>query len=115
VDRHRAHVRLQVPLARHRISQSSLWDTPPKAFAYDHDRWQVSWLAGRRFKPPSQGWNPQWQSWPSARRLQLRGQPRNFIHQDEHRIPFLYPLRDTTKNNGRIEAKLSQGACAFQP
>src|SRR5712691_10526116 len=35
--------------------RSSPWDTPPNALARDHDRWQVSWLAGRRLRPPSQG------------------------------------------------------------
>jgi hypothetical protein len=34
-------------LLRHR-------STPPDAFAHDHDRQQVSWLAGHRFGPPSQ-------------------------------------------------------------
>ena len=34
-------------LLRHR-------STPPDAFARDHDRQQVSWLAGHRFGPPSQ-------------------------------------------------------------
>ena len=34
-------------LLRHR-------NTPPDAFAHDHDRQQVSWLAGHRFRPPSQ-------------------------------------------------------------
>src|SRR5712664_2762796 len=29
--------------------------TPPDAFAHDHDRQQVSWLAGYRLGPPSQG------------------------------------------------------------
>ena len=35
-------------LVRHR-------STPPDAFAHDHDRQQVSWLAGHRLRPPSQG------------------------------------------------------------
>jgi hypothetical protein len=30
-------------------------DTPPDAFALDHDRQQVSWLTGHRVRPPSQG------------------------------------------------------------
>ena len=34
-------------LLRHR-------STPPDAFAHDHDRQQVSWLAGHRLRPPSQ-------------------------------------------------------------
>jgi len=34
-------------LLRHR-------NTPPDAFALDHDWRQVSWLTGRRFRPPSQ-------------------------------------------------------------
>jgi hypothetical protein len=51
-------------------------DTPPNVLACDHDWRQVSWLAGRRPSPPSQtrmssGY------WRKARRLQLRGQPRN--------------------------------------
>jgi hypothetical protein len=29
-------------------------DTPPDVSARDHERWQVSWLAGRRLEPPSQ-------------------------------------------------------------
>src|SRR4051812_30075134 len=36
-------------LLRHR-------STPPDAFAHDHDRQQVSWLAGYRLGPPSQGY-----------------------------------------------------------
>jgi len=36
---------------------------------------QVSWLAGRCFRPPSLG-APQWHGWTFARRLQLRGQLR---------------------------------------
>jgi hypothetical protein len=56
--------------------RSSLQDTPPKAHARDHDWRQVSWLAGQRLRPPSQGLTPQWYLWPAARRLQLRGQPR---------------------------------------
>jgi hypothetical protein len=49
------HVRPCVPQPRRRLSRSSLWDTPPNAFARDHGWWQVSWLAGRRLGPPSQG------------------------------------------------------------
>ena len=70
--------------------------TPPDAFARDHDRWQVSWLAGRHLGPPSQrSEGLQWHSWPLARRLQLRGQLRN-CGSDEpighaHRIPLASP------------------------
>ena len=32
--------------------------TPPDAIARDHERWQVSWLTGRRLGPPSQGDSP---------------------------------------------------------
>ena len=83
--------------------RSSRWDTPPNALARDHDWWQVSWLAGRRLRPPSQEQiGPQWLFWPSARRLQLRGQLRNCIPViaagDAHRIPLVIPLRGTTVN-----------------
>ena len=33
---------------------SSRRNTPPGAYARDHCRWQISWLAGRRLRPPSQ-------------------------------------------------------------
>ena len=47
---------IQQLLLRHR-------STPPDAFARDHDRQQVSWLAGHRFGPPSQRpVRPQWHS-----------------------------------------------------
>ena len=60
------------------FSYSRLRGTPPDAFARDHDRQQVSWLAGYRLGPPSQKHiSFQWHSWSSAIRLQLRGQPRN--------------------------------------
>jgi len=53
-------------------------DTPPAAPARDFLRWQVSWLTGRRLRPPSQ----EHAKLPvairsQARRLQLRGQPRH--------------------------------------
>ena len=34
---------------------------------------------------------PQWLFWPSARRLQLRGQPRNCVLMHAHRIPLVIP------------------------
>ncbi|MEA2911334.1 MAG: hypothetical protein QOJ15_3415, partial [Bradyrhizobium sp.] len=35
--------------------------------------------------------NPQWYVWPSAIRLQLRGQPRNGLPEQAHRIPLDSP------------------------
>jgi hypothetical protein len=67
--------------------------TPPDAFARDNDRQQVSWLAGCRFRPPSQKpVGPQWCYWSSAIRLQLRGQPRTCLSQQTHRIPLVSPF-----------------------
>jgi hypothetical protein len=92
VDRHRVHVRLCVPHTRRCISRPSLWDTPPNAFARDHGWWQVSWLAGRRLGPPSQG-----QSVPSGiHGLRLAAYSCGGSYgiasiQDAHRIPFYIP------------------------
>ncbi len=73
-------------LLRHR-------STPPDAFAHDHDRQQVSWLAGRRLGPPSQRPESlQWYLWSSAIRLQLRGQPRICTSRCAHRIPLVSPF-----------------------
>ena len=72
-------------LLRHR-------STPPDAFAHDHDRQQVSWLAGYRLRPPSQRFfGLQWYLWSSAIRLQLRGQPRICTRICAHRIPLVSP------------------------
>ena len=55
-------------------------DTPPNAFARDRCWWQVSWLAGPRFRPPSQvPFGAQWHFRSQARRSQLRGQPRGYV------------------------------------
>jgi hypothetical protein len=35
-------------------------DTPPDALARDRCRWQISWLAGRCLRPPSQERRSQW-------------------------------------------------------
>jgi len=73
-------------LLRHR-------STPPDAFARDHDRQQVSWLAGYRLGPPSQKPESfQWHLWSSAIRLQLRGQPRICTPICAHRIPLVSPF-----------------------
>ena len=40
---------------------------------------------------PRELWNPQWYLWPSAIRLQLRGQPRNGLRKQAHRIPLDIP------------------------
>jgi hypothetical protein len=72
-------------LLRHR-------STPPDAFAHDHDRQQVSWLAGYRLGPPSRkSEDLQWYLWSSAIRLQLRGQPRNYVLAYTYRIPLVSP------------------------
>src|SRR6267143_2890922 len=42
-------------------------DTPPNAFARDRYWWQVSWLAGPRFRPPSQA--PSGTQWHFGRKL----------------------------------------------
>jgi hypothetical protein len=92
VDRHRVHVRLCVPRPRRCISRPSLWDTPPNAFARDHGWRQVSWLAGRRLGPPSQG-----QDIPSGiHGLRLAayscgGSCGIASVPDAHRIPFYIP------------------------
>ena len=68
--------------------------TPPDAFARDHDRQQVSWLAGYRLGPPSQKPESfQWYLWSSAIRLQLRGQPRICTPICAYRIPLVSPCR----------------------
>src|SRR3954452_10823430 len=57
---------MQQLLLRHR-------STPPDALARDHDRQQVSWLAG--LGPSSRRpFGLQWYLWYSTNRLQLRGQ-----------------------------------------
>jgi len=57
-----------------------------------YDRQQVSWLAGYRLRPPSQRFfGLQWYLWPSAIRLQLRGQPRICTRICAHRIPLVSP------------------------
>jgi hypothetical protein len=40
---------------------------------------------------PRELWNPQWYVWSSAIRLQLRGQPRNGLPEQAHRIPLDSP------------------------
>jgi hypothetical protein len=74
-------------LVRHR-------STPPDAFARDHDRQQVSWLAGYRFGPtfPETLSIPSGIIWSSAIRLQLRGQPRTYVLAHTHRIPLVSPF-----------------------
>ena len=58
-----------------------------------YDRQQVSWLAGYRLRPPSQRFfGLQWYLWPSAIRLQLRGQPRICTRICAHRIPLVSPF-----------------------
>jgi hypothetical protein len=55
-------------------------DTPPDALARDRCRWQMSWLADRRPRPPSQEQTRlPVASWPETLRLQLRGQPRHSV------------------------------------
>ena len=65
-------------------------DTPPNALARDRCWWQIYWLAGLSFRPPSQERErPQWQYWPKTLRLQLRGQPRRCEQgKPTHRVPF---------------------------
>ena len=89
--------------------------TPPDAFARDHCRWQVSWLAGRRFGPPSQRPDgPQWHSWPSARRLQLRGQLRNCTPGSDARTAFPWlALAGTTKASVASDLRSVNCGCAF--
>jgi hypothetical protein len=80
------------PYGRYSKLLSPHRSTPPDAFARDHDRQQVSWLAGCRFGPPSQGLvGPQWHLWSSAIRLQLRGQPRIYLSKQTDRIPLVSP------------------------
>jgi hypothetical protein len=89
--------------------------TPPDAFARDHCRWQVSWLAGRRFGPPSQRPDgPQWHSWPSARRLQLRGQLRNCTPGSDARTAFPWlALAGTTKASVASDLRSVNCGCAL--
>jgi hypothetical protein len=69
-------------------------DTPPDALARDRCWWQISWLAGRCIRPPSQDHDcSQWQYRSEAHRLQLRGQPRRCARNNVHAprsllIPF---------------------------
>lgn len=77
---------------RHAINLSS--GTPrPKTMKESLLR-QVSWLSVQR-APPTFPDASSGMCWRSARRLQLRGQPRNSDLAAWHRIPVLIPLRGT--------------------
>ena len=93
--------------------RSSPRDTPPNALARDHDRWQVSWLAGQSPSTTFPGTErPQWLLWSSARRLQLRGQLRNCIPviAAGARAPHSlgYPLARNHREHARIGVQISQ-------
>jgi len=57
--------------------------------------WPAAGFLARGLSPrttfPGSFWNPQWYVWSSAIRLQLRGQPRNGLLEQAHRIPLDSP------------------------
>src|SRR5205814_5961245 len=81
-------------------------------------RWQVSWLADRRFRPPSREteYFPV-ASMAGALRLQLRGQPRNCVREHTHRIPLLNKPPGTTVARvfwrGQQHATPGANSCVF--
>ena len=92
--------------------RSSPWDTPPNALARDHDWWQVSWLAGRGLRPPSQGQ-------PSPVAFMVVGSPLTVAgaaaelhtrHCCRRRAPHSlgYPLARNHREHARIEVPMSQ-------
>ena len=77
---------------RHAINLSS--GTPRPKTMKESSLRQVSWLSVQR-APPTFPDASSGMCWRSARRLQLRGQPRNSNLAVRHRIPVLIPRRGT--------------------
>ena len=66
------------PASRVRCNRLGFIETPRPMRTRVTRRWQVSWLAADRLRPPSQERErSQWQTSSKALRLQLRGQPRH--------------------------------------